>query len=490
MVRKISGKFKPPNYTHLNIDDEEKASTKKDIADTLGSTFMRNSSSRNYSNKFQTIKKEQEKRKLNFKSPNNENYNNPFNLSELVEAIEKSHDTATDPDDIHYQMLKHLPKRSLQTLLNIFNNIWETGEYPETWRLATILPIPKPGKDHAEPTNYRPIALTSCLCKTLERMINKRLVWYLDSNNLISEYQSGFRTECSTNDNLIRLETFIRNTFIKKEHVVAIFFDLEKAYDTTWRYGILKDLHDCGLKGRLPSFIQSFLEDRTIQVQIRSTLSDLYDQEQGVPQGSILSTTLFNIKINNIVKCLDDKTDCSLYVDDFCICYRSKNMRTVERKSQQNLTRIEDWATNNGFKFSKSKTQCVHFCHLRKKYDHPDLYLYGSQIPVVEEVKFLGVIFDRKLSFLPHIKYLKAKCLKALNLLKVLAHTSWGADRVTLLNLYRSLIRSKLDNGLGCVWFCQKVLFTKVRYDSSPRTWSGSGSFSNFSGYKSLCRSR
>ena len=80
-------------------------------------------------------------------------------------------------------MLKHLPKKSLQTLLIIFNNIWETGEYPETWRLATIVPIPKPGKDHAEPTNYRPIALTSCLCKTLERMINKRLVWYLDDDD-------------------------------------------------------------------------------------------------------------------------------------------------------------------------------------------------------------------------------------------------------------------------------------------------------------------
>ena len=137
---------------------------------------------------------------------------------------------------------------------------------------------------------------------------------------------------------MIRLETFIRNAFIKKEHVVAIFFDLEKAYDTTWRYGILKDLHDSGLKRRLPSFIQSFFEDRTIQVRVGSTLSDLYDQEQGVPQGSILSTTLFNIKINHIVKCLDDKTDCALYVVDFCICYRSKNMQTVERKLQQNLT--------------------------------------------------------------------------------------------------------------------------------------------------------
>ena len=122
-------------------------------------------------------------------------------------------------------------------------------------------------------------------------------------------------------------------------------------------------------------------------------------------------------------------------------------MRTIERHLQQCLNRIEDWATRNGFKFSKSKTQCVHFCQQRKIHNDPALYIYGSQIPVVAESKFLGVIFDRKLSFIPHIKYVKAKCLKALNLLKVLSHTSWGADRTTLLHLYRSLIRSKLDYG-------------------------------------------
>ena len=114
------------------------------------------------------------------------------------------------------------------------------------------------------------------------------------------------------------------------------------------------------MKGRLPNFIKSFLEDRTIQVRVGSTLSDLYDQEQGVPQGAILSTTLFNVKLNDIINCLDYKTDGSLYVDDFCICFRSKNMRTIERHLQQCLNRIENWATRNGFKFSKSKTQCVH----------------------------------------------------------------------------------------------------------------------------------
>ena len=75
-------------------------------------------------------------------------------------------------------MLKHLPDTFVVTLLNIFNYIWTTGKFPDGWQYATIIPIPKPGKDPAEPNNYRPIALTSCLCKTLERMINKRLTWF------------------------------------------------------------------------------------------------------------------------------------------------------------------------------------------------------------------------------------------------------------------------------------------------------------------------
>ena len=121
---------------------------------------------------------------------------------------------------------------------------------------------------------------------------------------------------------------------------------------------------------------------------------------------------------------------------------------------------LQDWADSNGFKFSISKTVCIHFCRLHKSHPEPQLFLNGNPVPVVEEVKFLGIIFDRKLSFLSHLRYLKNKCAKALNLLRVVAHTSWGAHQQTLLHLYRSLIQSKLDYGCVAVSYTHLTLPT------------------------------
>jgi len=100
---------------------------------------------------------------------------------------------------------------------------------------------------------------------------------------------------------LVHLESFIREAFIQRQHAVVVFFDLEKAYDCTWKYGIMKDLHEAGLRGRLPCFIEGFLKKTQFSVRLGACLSGLFDQEMGVPQGSVLSVTLFALKINSIV---------------------------------------------------------------------------------------------------------------------------------------------------------------------------------------------
>ena len=252
----------------------------------------------------------------------------------MKSSLSRAHDTAEGPDKIHYQLLKHLPTESMALLLDIFNYIWQSGDFPECWREATVIPLPKPGKDHSDPNNYRPISLTSCVCKTFERMINDRLVWYLESNNILTDIQCGFRKRKSTLDHLVRLESFIRDAFLSKQEVVSVFFDLEKAYDTTWKYGILKDLHEAGLRGCMPLFISKFLENRNFKVRVGSTLSDSFEQEMGVPQGSILSVTLFSLKINSLAKVLSKDVEGSLYVDDFLMSYRAKNAKSCERQLQ------------------------------------------------------------------------------------------------------------------------------------------------------------
>ena len=447
MIKKISGKYVGHPIQHLKNRNGTIATNKESISKTLAEEFQHNSSSAHYTIEFQTYKNNCEKQTISFTSDNTEDYNAHFTLTELQIALKGCHDTAIGPDEIHYQFLKHLPLNSLIVLLEIFNHIWSTQTFPSIWKKANVIAFPKPGKDTTVPTNYRPIALTSCLCKTLERMVNNRLIYYLETNHILSPSQSGFRSQRSTMDHLVSLETYIRDGFIKGEHVVAIFFDLEKAYDTTWKYGILKDLFNMGLRGHLPAFISNFLSDRTFKVRLGSTYSDVHQQEMGVPQGSVLSPTLFIIKINSITSTVKPGIYTSLYVDDFAIAYRSKYMPSIERNLQLCLNKLHGWANTNGFRFSQSKTVCIHFCNKRNIHPDPDLTLNGQPIPIVDKTKFLGIYFDKKLNFKDHIQYLRDKCLKSLNIIKVVSRLDWGADRKVLLRLYRALIRSRLDYG-------------------------------------------
>ena len=153
MIRKISGKNKSTPLKHL-IKNNAKSTSKKEIANTLASNFSKNSSSNNYSRKFQNIKQNAEKKKLNFQSHNTEEYNQPFSLSELIDSLKRSNNTSVGPDEIHYEFLKQLPDISLLFLLDIYNDIWSSGNVPHLWKQSTVIPIPKPGKDSTDPTNY------------------------------------------------------------------------------------------------------------------------------------------------------------------------------------------------------------------------------------------------------------------------------------------------------------------------------------------------
>ena len=176
MIRNLKGLGNSSAIQHIKLPDGSSAESEESIANAIAETISHSSSSQHYTAPFQRAKERAERMHLDFTSTNTEHHNKHFSLEELVASLSTTNNTAPGPDQISYDILRHLPRESLTVLLTIFNGIWTTQTFPESWRLATVIPIPKPGKDHTNASNYRPISLTSCICKLMEKMVNRRLV--------------------------------------------------------------------------------------------------------------------------------------------------------------------------------------------------------------------------------------------------------------------------------------------------------------------------
>ena len=134
----------------------------------------------------------EENKILDFTATTRESYNEPFSKEEFLSALSACNDSAPGLDNITYSMIKHLPRETQKFLLSIVNKIWKENSFPSTWDTAIVLSFLKPLKDGANVSNYRPIALTSCICKIMEKMVNSRLIWVLERKGLLNPSQCGF----------------------------------------------------------------------------------------------------------------------------------------------------------------------------------------------------------------------------------------------------------------------------------------------------------
>ena len=442
-IHRISGKSSAVPLPVLRIGNRDVLHP-AEVANEIATALSERSRGDNVDPRFLQHRVRSERRNIDFTTSDPLFYNSYFTMAELVAVTSTLRDVAEGPDGIHNIMIRHLPRSALRVLLFIYNSLWEKGEFPPTWREATVIPIPKPGKSGLDPLHYRPISLTSALCKVMEKMVNSRLTWFLEKKDFFAREQCGFRKFRSTVDHILTLDTVVRSAFKQKQHVGAIFYDIEAAYDTTWRHGIISKLFKCGIRGSMGVFLKNFLSERSFKVRVGNQQSEKYIQENGVPQGGVLSVALFAVMVNDIGDELPQSVGRALFVDDFSIWCRASSSRAISRQLQLASTRLERWGMLNGFRFSTSKTTAVHFCR-RRLCSNWQVFLYGRPIPVKPFVKFLGVYMDSRLTYKHHFKVLRERCFKSMNVLKCVSRTSYGADRSTLLLLYRSMIRSKLD---------------------------------------------
>lgn len=445
-IQKMRGIYRVLPSPYINHNNEV-ITDPVDVAQLLATHYEAVSSSASYCNEFQRIKRQQEALALHFDTEEVLDYNCAISLLELRAALKASKNTAPGNDKISYQMLKRCHPSVLQALVSIYNQIWSRAEYPLSWQMATILSFPKPNKPPGLESSYRPISLTSCVGKLMEKVVNYRLTHVLENNKMLPPHQYGFRHMHSTTDALIRVTSDIHLAFRQGNSVLAVFLDIHKAYDRTWRCGVMHELHSIGIRGSIAHFIYNFLNNRTFRVRVGDILSPICHQEQGVPQGSVLSCSLFSVALNPVLKCLPEDVKGSLYVDDLMIYIVGRYFPTMERRLQLALNKISKWISQHGFAFSAdtAKNVCIHFSRKRGLAPEPTLRLDGRVLQCRETIKFLGMVMDSRLRCRPHIVQLKKETMQRMNIVKCLSHTNRGADREIKLRVYRSIIRSKID---------------------------------------------
>lgn len=439
-IRKILNKKNDNTITGITDSDGKLQYESKDIAEVMAEHYYKISIIHKHLITHTT------RSNADFDSQNNEEYNQDITQHELNNVIKEQKRSAAGPDYIHSEMLKNLTEENTRCILYMFNQIWKLHKIPKKWNEATIVPILKSDKDKYEANSYRPISLTCALCKLLEKIIARRMMWTIENKYLLDKHQSGFRKGRSTIDNILRLQQEILDGFTMRQYTVCVFFDIEKAFDHISKESIINTLYEMGFRGNLAKFVIAFLQNRKFKVRVGNALSTERNQISGVPQGSVLSPLLFILALSDLQHLIKYPVNYSIFADDLAIYIRGNNITEIEEKLQKIITELEKWGITKNIHFSTEKTCVINFT---KKTPEREIKLKLNNTFIVNKnrTKFLGLIFDNKLSWKPHIENIKLRCTKALNLLKMLHGKSWGSDRSMLLRLYGTNVRSIMDYG-------------------------------------------
>ena len=383
-----------------------------------------------------------------------------FTMHELKTAIRKMKAKgAAGADDIPPTFLKALGPLALAELLAIFNLSFHSTDIPQSWRDAIIIPLLKSGKAASELGSYRPISLTSCVVKLLERMIAERLYFMAESGDWFSSLQAGFRAGRSCEDQILRITQAIDDALNRgPDRSVLVLLDFSKAYDTVWREKLLMTMLQKGVPVEIVRWLRRFLENRQAKVELHGHRSRCMKLEQGLPQGSVLSPLLFLFYIDTLANELEsmglDDVVCSLFADDVSILASKKDKEVATATAQKLVDTVDKWSKRWKLQLNADKSEASFFTSSTTKEEttyKPTISLGGKTIKFEPTPRLLGVILDRSLSFGPQKKAVSEKARSKCKALRAVAHSKWGCRKKDLRKIFITVVRSVLDYA-GPAW--------------------------------------
>ena len=296
-------------------------------------------------------------RHINRATHNIQGYNITLTTSQVQEAIKQSkNNNSQGPDKLNIRHLKHIGPLGLAFLTSLFKTALNKIIIPHTWKLANIVPIPKPNKDTDKGTSYRPISLLSVIAKTLE----KSLLPYITANIPITPMQHGYKTQHSTVTALHTLNNTVAkgfNQMAPPAGTITVALDMSKAFDTINIHTLIRKLLQTNIPGTIIKFIANYIKGRKVYTTYRNHTSKQRQFKTGVPQGGVLSPTLFNIYTSDLPP-PSAPVQVMAYADDITITYTSTS--AAKKYIQPYIHKVFAWTKQP---LAKSRQNNLHSVH-------------------------------------------------------------------------------------------------------------------------------